>query len=399
MRQEIHPGLTVVVGGGAAGICAAISAARSGQRVVICERTSQIGKKILATGNGRCNLLNDDLSELHYNQAAHPLVRSVFQAFGKPEILQFFEELGLRTYSQDGRRFPFTNQAASVLKVLQLELKRLSVPVQYDFRCSAISSSGDTIAVTSDSGKKIECGRVILTGGGKSYPALGSDGSMYGVASDLGHSIVRPVPSAVPVVVKDRLCQTLQGQRVQAVVRSSIAGREGSERRGELLFTKYGLSGTCVLDASGPVSIAINRDGRSNVVLSVDLVPFMKREELAFELDRRTKQDTSPEDVLAGILPNKFGPALRSLFEAGDSAGAATAIKEMRFKVSGTRGWNEAEFTAGGVNVDEVVLGTLESRLRKGVYFAGEVLDVDGERGGYNLAWAWASGWVAGLGK
>ena len=395
----MQPGLTVVIGGGAAGLCAAISTARRGRTVIIYEKTVQIGKKILATGNGRCNLLNDDLSELHYNEVARPLVRSVFDAFGKQQILEFFEGLGLRTYSQDGRRFPVTNQAASVLKVLQLELKRLSVSVEYGFQCSAISSSGDTIVVTSESGKKIECSKVILTGGGKSYPALGSNGSIYEVATRLGHSIVGPVPSAVPLVVKDNLCHLLQGQRVQASVKTIIAGREGDERRGELLFTKYGLSGTCVLDASGPVSIAINRDGGSNVVLSVDLVPFMNRQELALELERRTRSGISPEDMLAGILPNKFGPALRPLFEVYDLSSAVNSLKALHFRVSGTRGWNEAEFTAGGVNVDEVALGTLESRLRKGIYFAGEVLDVDGERGGYNLGWAWASGWVAGLGK
>jgi predicted Rossmann fold flavoprotein len=395
----MQPDLTVVVGGGAAGICAAIGVARRGQRVVICEKTTQIGKKILATGNGRCNLLNDDLNELHYNRAARPLIRSVFDAFGKSEILRFFEGLGLKTYSQDGRIFPVTNQAGSVLKVLELELKRLSVPVEYGFHCSAISSSGDTIAVTSDSGKKIECSKVILTGGGKSYPALGSDGGIYEVAIRLGHTVIEPVPSAVPLVVKDALCQLLQGQRVQAAVKSIIAGREDRERRGELLFTKYGLSGTCVLDASGPVSIAINRERRSDVVLSVDLVPYMSRQELALELQRRSRSGLSPEDMLAGILPNKFGPALRSLFDAGDLNGAVNSLKAMRFKVSGTRGWNEAEFTAGGINVEEVASGTLQSRLRKGIYFAGEVLDVDGERGGYNLGWAWASGWVAGLGK
>ena len=391
--------LTVVVGGGAAGICAAISTARMGRSVVICEKTSQIGKKILATGNGRCNLLNDDLAETYYNATARQLVKSVIARFGKRDILDFFKALGLRTYSLDGRIFPITNQAASVLKVLDLELKRLGIPIALDFNCSGLSSSGDNITVSSDSGKRLQCRKVILTGGGKSYPALGSDGSAYELAASIGHNIIAPVPSAVPLVVKDTLCHFLQGQRIQAGVRSMIDGAEGEEVRGELLFTKYGLSGTCILDISRQVSIALNRNRRTNVALSVDLVPLMSSHELSDELQRRKNARLSPEDMLVGVLPNKFGGPLRAIFAAGDIDRAVAYLKARKFQVSSTRGWNEAEFTAGGIDVKEVQPATLQSKLHKWLYFAGEVLDVDGERGGFNLGWAWASGWVAGIGE
>ncbi len=387
----------IVLGGGAAGIVSAISAARAGESVVICEKMAQLGKKILATGNGRCNLLNDKLSEEFYNPAARQLVKSVFEKFGKAEILDFFKSLGLEVYSQDGRIFPATNQASSVLKVFEMELRRLSIPVELNFTCSSISFSNGRILVSSKEGKTLECRKVIITGGGRTYPALGSDGSIYEIVRQLGHSIVEPVPSAVPLVVNDPLCHVLQGQKIFASARSVIDSKEGSVVEGELLFTKYGLSGSCILDTSEEISIALNREHRRDVYVAVDMVPFMDRGKLKDELVRRKKANLSGAEMLAGILPNKVCAALAHILERDDLDSAVGVLKGMRFKVAGTRGWNEAEFTAGGVNVDEVHPGTLESKLKKGVYFAGEVLDVDGKRGGYNLAWAWASGFVAGI--
>src|SRR4030042_1997838 len=226
--------LTVVVGGGAAGIFAAISKGRSGEPVIICEKTQQLGKKILASGNGRCNLLNDNFNETFYNLTARSLVKSVFDKFGKLEILNLFKSLGLEVYSQDGRIFPVTNQATSVLKVLEMELKRLSVPIEYNFNCSGLSFLKRNILVSSKAGKTIECQKVIITGGGKTYPAFGSDGSMYEIARQLGHTIVEPIPSAVPLLVKDSLCHFLQGQRIFAGAKSLIEGKEGDAVRGEL---------------------------------------------------------------------------------------------------------------------------------------------------------------------
>ncbi|MDO8577920.1 MAG: aminoacetone oxidase family FAD-binding enzyme [Dehalococcoidales bacterium] len=387
----------IVIGGGAAGIVAAISAARAGESVVICERMPRLGKKILATGNGRCNLLNDNLSEEYYNTAGRALVRSVFEKFGKKEILDFFKSLGLEVYSQDGRIFPATNQASSVMKVLEMELRRLSIPVELNFTCIGISFSNGRILVSSKEGETIECRKVVITGGGRTYPALGSDGSIYEIARQLGHTIVDPVPSAVPLVAKDPLCQVLQGQKIFASARSIIEGTEGSSAKGELLFTNYGFSGSCILDVSEEISIAINRQHRRDVYVAVDMVPFMDRGKLKDELVRRKKANLPSDEMLAGILPNKLCLALARILERDDLDSAVGVLKGMRFKVDGTRGWNEAEFTAGGVNVDEIQPVSLESKFKKGVFFAGEVLDVDGQRGGYNLAWAWASGWVAGL--
>jgi len=387
---------TVIIGGGAAGIAAAISAKRLNQSVVICDRMPKIGKKILASGNGRCNILNEDLNESFYNPSARSLVRSIFEKFGKERILSFFKELGLETYSEDGRIFPRTNQSSSVMKVLELELARLSVPIELNFEVKGISHSQEKFTITSKGGKSIECGKLIVAAGGKSYPALGSDGSCYKMAANLGHKIVEPVPAAVPIVLKERLCHLLQGQKITASVKAIINQKTASESRGDLLFTNYGLSGTAILDISEEISVAINRQKIDDVLVSVDMVPFMDRDALKLEISRRIKDRWKAEDLLAGILPNKFHFAFEGKEIGHDAQMITSAVKSRIFKVFETKRWNEADFTAGGIDTKYVKPGILESTVIKGLYFAGEILDVCGKRGGYNLAWAWVSGFVAG---
>jgi predicted flavoprotein YhiN len=170
-----------------------------------------------------------------------------------------------------------------------MELKRLSVKTEYNFNCDAVSSSKHGLLVSSAGGEKIECGRVVLTGGGKTYPAFGSDGSAYNIAEKLGHTLIGPVPAVVPLVAKDNLCFLLQGQRITAAATSLIDGREVESSTGELLFTKYGLSGTCILDVSESISIALNRQHKTGVYVSVDLVPFMDKEQLAGIMEMRRK--------------------------------------------------------------------------------------------------------------
>lgn len=387
---------TVIIGGGAAGIAAAISAKRLNQSVAICDRMPKIGKKILASGNGRCNLLNEKLDESFYNLSARNLVRSIFEKFGKDHILSFFKELGLETYSEDGRIFPRTNQSSSVMKVLEMELNRLSVPIELNFEVKSISHSQGTFTIISKGGKSIECEKLIVAAGGRSYPALGSDGSCYKMALNLGHKIVEPVPAAVPIVLKERLCHLLQGQKIAASVKAIINQKIVCESCGDLLFTNYGLSGTAILDVSEEISVAINRQKISDVLVSIDMVPFMDRDALKLKISKRIKSGWKAEDIFAGILPNKFHFVLEGKEIGHDVEKIINAVKNRIFKVVETKRWNEADFTAGGIDTKFVLPGTLESAVVKRLYFAGEILDVCGKRGGYNLAWAWASGFAAG---
>jgi predicted Rossmann fold flavoprotein len=387
---------TAVIGAGASGLAAAISARRAGNSVIILERLPGIGKKLLACGGGRCNFLNDKLDDSYYNISARELVRSIFSRFGKKEIEAFFKELGLHYYSEDGRIFPVTNQAASVLKVLEIELKNLDIPVQSGFEVTDISVDKEVFLVSS-ANKKIICDNLILAAGGKSYPALGSNGSCYGFCRDFGHRVVEPVPSAVPIEVSDKACHVLQGQKIFVCAKSLIDGKIMSKAQGELLFTKYGLSGTAILDVSQDLSIALNRQPRRKTEVLVDFVPFIEEPDLKSELAGKINKGFEPDNLLCGILPDKFGSAFADLLRSKDPDKIAAGLKHKIFKVLRTRGWNEAEFTCGGVDTMQVDPRSLESKLKKNLYFCGEILDVEGKRGGYNLAWAFSSGFIAGL--
>jgi predicted Rossmann fold flavoprotein len=398
-----------VVGAGAAGLAAAISAARRGASVTVLERLPRIGKKLLATGGGRCNLLNEHLAAAAFTATDPGLVPSILERFGGPEIRAFFEGLGLRLLTDEtGRVYPATNQAASVLKVLELETARLGIGIETRFDAERIESAAGLFRIGARDGREIAARGVVLTGGGRSYPALGSNGSGHDLAASFGHRIVKPVPSAVPLIVKDRMCHVLQGQRMRVRIEGRVGGRRTQKAEGELLFAQYGLSGTAVLDVSESLSIAVNREGRGDTTVVVDFLPFMSEEEAAAELTRRLAAGWAPKDLGSGWLPEKLcsflpeligrvgvGPGTR--VDAGSARRLASLLKAREFQVQGTRGWNEAEFTSGGVDAGEVKPGTLESKLRRGLYLAGEVLDVQGGRGGFNLAWAWASGYVAGL--
>ncbi len=393
---------TIVIGAGASGIVAAISAKRKGVSVLLCEKMPRIGKKILISGSGRCNLSNEKIESSFYNPESRGIINAVFGRFGGEKIIEFFRGIGLEIYSDNGRIFPVTNQAASVLKILEMELARLSVPIELNYEITGITHENGMFTISPKRGEKYRCQKVILAAGGKAYPALGSDGASYKFAKQFGHRIIDPVPSAVPLAVKDGFCHLLQGQRISARVKSVISGKIINEASGDLLFTKYGLSGTAALDISEEISIALNRNHNRDVVVSVDVIPFMDESNLRSEIEKRLNDVISRGAPLSGLLPNKFNQALISRLNGAelcveDAAGIAGSLKDRRFKVLGTRGWNEAEFTAGGVDTRGVNEATLESRLKKGIYFAGEILDVNGRRGGYNLAWAWASGFVAGL--
>lgn len=393
----------IVVGGGPAGMTAAIFAARRGKSVLICEKMPRLGKKLLVTGAGRCNLLNEKLDPSFYDPMARELVSLVFSKFGKEASLGFFREIGLAVYAEpDGRLFPVTNQAASVLKVLELELERLKVPVELGCEIKSIGKGQAGFELKIGDAKRLTGAAVILCAGGKSYPALGADGSGYSIVAKFSHTVTEPVPCTVPLLVKDPWCHHLQGQKVRAAVSVAIKGRKVKEASGEVLFTQYGLSGTAVLDVSGPVSIAMNREKVADVFLELDLLPGFSESELEKELSRRIARGTQPDSVLEGLLPPKVCAAIMRekgtvpFFSKRGLSPLICQLKHKQFRVNGTRGWNEAEFTAGGVPPAEVEAGTLESKFQKGFFLAGEILDMGGARGGYNLAWAWASGAVVG---
>ncbi len=388
----------LIVGGGGAGIMAAISASKSGACPILLEKNPKLGRKVLIAGAGRCNISNDELNPSFYNPDGRDLLTGVLKRFGKKEILDFFQELGLWTYvAPDGRVFPLTNQATSVMDVLKNELARLKVSVELEVEIKSIHAKGNGFELKTKSGETKFGDRVILCSGGKSFPALGADGSGYQIAASFGHTIIHPVPATVALVIEDSWCHPLQGQKIKARAAARVGSKMGEWIEGDVLFTKYGLSGTAILDVSDGLSIASNRNQNSDISVVVDLVPFMTEEELLEELKRKVGKGLTGEALLAGILPPKFAGPLKEYLNPKKIEQLATLLKMRIFSVESTRGWNEAEFTSGGVDLREVDSQTLESKRQKGLYLAGEILDVQARRGGYNLAWAWASGYITGI--
>lgn len=390
-----------VIGGGAAGLCAAIATLRAGAPVTVLERLPRPGKKILATGGGRCNLSHEPLDPGVYTTSSPELVRAVLERIDGKAIRDFFRGIFLATRVEDGRVYPAANQAASVLLLLRRELIERGGGLEADFEVAAIKPVPGGFSIAAADGRSQRARTVVMATGGRSYPALGSNGSGYALAKALGHRIILPVPSAVPLLVKDRLCHSLQGLKVRVRAAALIGGKPAAEAEGDLLFTAYGLSGTAVIDVSEPLSIALNREGRRDTVLAVDFVPDLTLKDLLGEFGERMGAGWGLDDLALGLVPEKLAAqACAMAAPAGsleeNARRIASGLKSKRFAVLGTRGWNEAEFTSGGVDAGEVDAATLESRRRPGLFLAGEILDVQGPRGGYNLAWAWASGLIAG---
>ena len=399
-----------VAGGGASGMIAAIAAARRGARVRIVERMQRAGKKLLATGNGRCNLTNLHNRVAHYHGERPEFVLGAFEQFGVDETLHFFEELGIAWRAEpDGKVYPRSNQASSVLDVLRYELERLGVELLADTRVQSVVRKRDGLWCPCTDGNGLgPADAVIVAAGGMAAPNLGSNGGGFKIARVLGHRIVEPVPALVQVRLDAPWRKRLGGLKVDAAVTIALDGEPQRTETGEVLFAEYGLSGPPVLQVSRIA--ARHADGPRRVTIHLDLFPGTECDALEAEIAARAKQapHKSIEFGFVGLLHKRLIPVL--LAEAGiedlrrDSASLgpeeirriAQTLKDWSAPCMGVRSWMHAQVTAGGVAVDEVDERTLESKLLPGVHFAGEVLDIDGDCGGYNLQWAWTSGYVAG---
>jgi predicted Rossmann fold flavoprotein len=400
----------IVVGGGSAGLVAAIAAARAGAPVLLLERMPRVGKKLLATGNGRCNLANArlDLSRFHGADPAFPA--AALARFGLPETLRFFAGLGIHPREEEGGKlFPRSGQASAVLDVLRHELETLGVQVRCDAAVRELARRDRGWEVLAGDGEPLRGAAVVLASGGRAAPQLGSNGSGYELARPFGHRLVEPFPALTRIRVRAPFLKHLKGVKVDG--RATVPGTAGDAVAcGEILFTETGLSGPPILDLSRRAGEVLRAGGRPAVVL--DLCPDIPPDRLPGLLAERFsgRPGISAEFALVGFVNKRLIAVL--LREAGvqEPAGAAAAVSAgvlrrlagilagWRFEVTGTDSWAEAQVTAGGIDVAGVDAATLESRRVPGLFLAGEVLDVDGDCGGFNLQWAWSSGHLAGEG-
>lgn len=401
-----------VVGGGAAGMMAAVQAAYAGARVTVYERNDRVGKKILSTGNGKCNFSNEDMRAACYYGSGAGYVDGFYKQFGVAETKTFFRELGMRIKDRNGYLYPASEQAATVLDVLRYEMERLGIEICAGCRVTGIDGPGNpgcrlTLETETAAYKKRTYDAVILACGGRAAPKTGSDGTGLAMAKRLGHRIVPTVPALTALRCGETFWKQVAGVRCEARLMLYIDGNEVSSVQGELQLTDYGISGIPVFQFSRIAAYAL-QEGRT-VTVKIDLMPDHGAADIqeAFWVRRWERQKRqSMEQFVTGTVNKKVGLLLLKLAGIRETEtvceieGARRRKLEQLFHVfevtvKGTNSFEQAQVCAGGVDFAEVT-DRLESVRRPGLFFAGEMLDIDGICGGYNLQWAWSSGAVAG---
>lgn len=401
----------IIIGGGASGLVAAIAAARNGARVTVLEQKDRLGKKILSTGNGRCNFTNAKMDAECYNTGNPELITKMLENYGTSWAVSFFEELGLLSKERQGYFYPRSDQATAVLDALLLELKRLDVELQCSVKVTGIEKKkkGFQISAQTDEGKKTNFygDACILACGGRAAAVLGSDGSGYPLAKSMGHSMVPVVPALVQLKSNLSCFKQLSGIRTEASVTLFVNDEECAFDKGELQLTNYGISGIPVFQISRHAALALYK--KQDVLVEVDFLPTLSKEEYRAHLERRIAYDgqCSILDTLLGIFNKKLIPVLLQASRIKASKNIASLEKEeierlinvckhFRVPISEANSFEQAQICAGGVNAMEIDENTMESQITKDLYLTGELLDVDGICGGYNLHWAWYSGFIAG---
>jgi predicted Rossmann fold flavoprotein len=399
----------IVVGGGAAGMIAAISARRLGADVTILEKNPRVGKKILATGNGRCNFTNINTDITYYHGSNPKFAYTALSNFTTEDTIRFFEKLGIAHKVEDlGKVFPMSDQASSILDVLLYELNDIGINIVCDAYVKNITPKGDRFRIELADGKVYHGDRVIIATGGKAMPSSGSDGNGYDLAVKLGHNIINVFPALVQLMLEGSFFKRIDGVKFVGTAEIIHNNKSVVKDRGDILFTNYGVSGPPILQISRKAGELLNAG--KDAYLKLTIMDMMNKEDLRRFLNKRFQIGSKKpiEFSLVGLINKRLIPVV--LIEAGINdikrPVANLSVKEQerivdiltdwRFKVRGTKGWTSAQVTAGGVDTKEINQNTMESKLVKGLFFAGEILDIDGQCGGFNLQWAWSSGFIAG---
>lgn len=417
MNSQTGKKKVLVIGGGAAGMMAAVCAADAGGDVTVLEKNEKTGKKIYITGKGRCNLTNACAPEDFFDHIINngKFLYSAFYQMDNQSVMAFFEQAGLKLKQERGERiFPVSDHSSDVIAALNrlMERKQVEVLLQTTVKrlltCRDENGLAKIRGVRLENGKELLADAVIVATGGKSYEATGSTGDGYRFALETGHRVKELRPALVPFAVKEEWCSQLQGLSLKNV--SVILQKDKKkiyEGFGEMLFTHFGVSGPLVLSAS---SYYAKKCENAEARLTIDLKPALSREQLDRRLLRDFEENKNKQfkNALDGLLPAKLVPVMVGLSEIvpekkiheitrQERSKLVDLLKGLGMTVTGTRGFSEAVITQGGVNVKEINPSTMESKLVKGLYFAGEVLDVDALTGGFNLQVAWSTGALAGI--
>ena len=395
-----------VIGGGAAGMIAAITSAREGARVTILEHKDRIGKKILSTGNGRCNFTNTYQTPACYRSDNRDFAWNIIQKFNVEKTISFFKELGIYPKDRNGYLYPYSDQAAAILEVLQIEVAKLDICVMTEINVLDIQPVKRGIRITTDK-KTITADSVILACGSKAAPVTGSDGSGYQLAKLFGHRIVPVLPALVQLRCAEKFYKSISGVRVQGTVEIYADDIFLASDTGEIQLTNYGISGIPVFQVSRYAAKALYK--KQSVTAVLNFMPDMNKEEFLLFLQERITlcPYKTLDEFFTGVFPKKLCELwirlsrLPKEMRVSDLSGEqleklVLLIQHLRTHITETNSFEQAQICCGGVDTTEINPDTLESNYVPGIYFAGELLDVDGICGGYNLQWAWSSGFVAG---
>ena len=399
-----------VVGGGAAGMIAAIAAAENGHKVTLYEHNEKLGKKLFITGKGRCNVTNaSDIDEIFNNIVTNSkFLYSSIYTFTNDMVMDFFEKDGLKLKVERGNRvFPASDHSSDVIKVLEKRLKKSGVTVKLNTNVERLLWDDSGIKGIVAENKDIMADAVIMATGGLSYKSTGSDGSGFKMVTGAGHSTSEFSPALVPITIEEDYPKEMQGVSLKNIEVEILNGKKKIYSAfGEMLFTHFGVTGPVILSASSKI---IKHLKNGNLTLKIDLKPALTEEQLDTRILRDFKENINRDfkNSLDGLLPRKMiEPIIRysgipfdkkvNAITREERRNLVKAFKEFTMTINGIRGYDEAIITHGGVTVKEINPATMESKLIKGLYFAGEMIDVDALTGGYNLQIAWSTGYLAG---
>lgn len=394
-----------IIGGGPAGIMAALTAIKN-QSVILIEKNETLGRKILATGNGRCNLTNRLVNPSRYHGGSPKFIKNVLESFSQFQTMKLIENLGVILKEEDnGRIFPRSNQAQTVVDALVEKLREDQVVVKTSSAVKKINRFDSGFQIILNSGQVIEADKLIISTGGKAASHLGSTGDAYYWAELLGHTITKTYPALVPIETVETWPKEISGLRVEGKSYITIDEKIISEKTGDILFTHFGLSAPAVMAHASSIAEHLGK----NLQIHLDLFPensIKELDQLLAKLFDCTGKKTL-KNTLSGLIANNLVPVILQLLEINadkktaevsktDREKIAKKLKDITLTVKDLRPFKEAQVTHGGISLEEIEAKTLQSKIVPNLYFAGEVLDVDGDSGGFNLQWAWSSGHLAG---
>ena len=396
-----------IIGGGASGLIAAIKAKNQNNEVIIFERNKECGKKILATGNGKCNYWNDDQSLIHYESSTPEFLEYFINDDTEEKVLSLFNNLGIIPKIKNGYYYPFSNQASTIKSVLLDEVKRLNIIIENEFLVDNVELLNDKFIVVGNN-KKVFVDKLILATGSLAAPKTGSDGIGIKFLKQFGHTIIKPLPALVQLISDGNYLKEWNGIRTDVEVSLYENGKFIKSQLGEIQLTNYGISGICVFNLSNQVARGL--DNGYDEIISINFLPFLKdfTDAKKWFIERTLVTNKNISDLLNSILNDKLAKVIlkeskvninKKFNELSDVEQQVIINNCIEFKVNikGTKTFDDAQVASGGVLLSEINLETMESNLIKNLYITGELLDITGECGGYNLGVAWRTGYLAGI--